>query len=80
MISIILALVLASPVSLTSTQTVESRKVEKRLLAPCCYAQSIVPGWELHRPIRHSALARTLLVPYETFGTPGGSRWPSAAI
>jgi cytochrome c-type biogenesis protein CcmH len=41
MISIILALVLASPVSLTSTQTVEIRKVEKRLLAPCCYAQSI---------------------------------------
>ena len=41
MISMILALVFVSPVSLTNTQTAEISKVEKRLLAPCCYLQSI---------------------------------------
>ena len=41
MIAMILTLVLVSPVSLTTTQTGEISKVEKRLLAPCCYTQSI---------------------------------------
>jgi cytochrome c-type biogenesis protein CcmH len=41
MIAMILTLVLVSPVSLTTTQTAEISKVEKRLLAPCCYTQSI---------------------------------------
>jgi cytochrome c-type biogenesis protein CcmH len=41
MISMILALALVSPASLTTAQTAEIQKVEKRLLAPCCYTQSI---------------------------------------
>ena len=41
MISMILAMILVSPLSLTTTQTAEIQKVEKRLLAPCCYTQSI---------------------------------------
>ena len=41
MIAMILTLVLVSPVSLTTTQTGEISNVEKRLLAPCCYTQSI---------------------------------------
>jgi cytochrome c-type biogenesis protein CcmH len=41
MIATILTLVLVSPASLTNTQTAEISKVEKRLLAPCCYTQSI---------------------------------------
>ena len=39
--STILLLVLMNPASLTSQQTTEIRTVEKRLLAPCCYTQSI---------------------------------------
>ncbi len=41
MMGILLALVLAHPDGLTSRQTEEIRKVESRLLAPCCYTQSI---------------------------------------
>jgi cytochrome c-type biogenesis protein CcmH len=41
MFSMILALTLVSPPSLSTAQTAEMQKVEKRLLAPCCYTQSI---------------------------------------
>ena len=41
MIAMILALVLANPTSVASTQHEEIRKIDKRLLAPCCYTQSI---------------------------------------
>ena len=41
MISMIFTLVLVRPASLTNTQTAEISKIEKRLLAPCCYTQSI---------------------------------------
>ena len=41
MFSMILALTLINPVPLTTAQTAELQKVEKRLLAPCCYTQSI---------------------------------------
>ncbi len=41
MMGIPLALVLAHPDGFTSRQTEEIRKVESRLLAPCCYTQSI---------------------------------------
>lgn len=41
MISTILVFVLMNPASLTNTQTEEIHKVEKSLLAPCCYTQSI---------------------------------------
>jgi cytochrome c-type biogenesis protein CcmH len=41
MISIILALVLTNPASVARTDTGEIRKIEERLLAPCCYTQSI---------------------------------------
>jgi len=41
MISMILALILVNPASLSTAQTAQVQKVEKRLLAPCCYTQSI---------------------------------------
>lgn len=41
MISTILLLVFMNPVSLTNTQAPQIHRVEKRLLAPCCYTQSI---------------------------------------
>ena len=41
MISLILALTLVNPASLSIAQTAQIQKVEKRLLAPCCYTQSI---------------------------------------
>ena len=41
MTSAILVFVLVNPGSLTNTQTEEIHKVEKSLLAPCCYTQSI---------------------------------------
>lgn len=41
MTSTILLFVLMTPASLTNTQADEIRKVEKSLLAPCCYTQSI---------------------------------------
>lgn len=41
MMAMILAVILANPASLTNTQSEQIRKVEKRLLAPCCYTQSI---------------------------------------
>ena len=41
MISMILGLFLVHPGSLTNTQTALIQRVEKRLLAPCCYSQSI---------------------------------------
>jgi cytochrome c-type biogenesis protein CcmH len=41
MMEMLLALVLANPAVLTSRQTEQIHKVEGRLLAPCCYTQSI---------------------------------------
>ena len=41
MISMILALILVNPASLSAAQNAQIQKVEKRLLAPCCYTQSI---------------------------------------
>ncbi|HTQ61464.1 MAG TPA: cytochrome c-type biogenesis protein CcmH [Candidatus Solibacter sp.] len=41
MLSMILALILVNPASLSTAQSAEIQKVEKRLLAPCCYTQSI---------------------------------------
>lgn len=41
MTSTILLFVLMTPATLTNTQADEIRKVEKSLLAPCCYTQSI---------------------------------------
>jgi len=41
MISMILALTLVNPSALSTAQTAEILKVERRLLAPCCYTQSI---------------------------------------
>jgi len=41
MFSMILALTLINPASLSTAQTAEMQKIEKRLLAPCCYTQSI---------------------------------------
>ena len=41
MILVILVLTLVSPAPLSTAQTAEIEKVEKRLLAPCCYTQSI---------------------------------------
>ena len=41
MFSMILALTLINAASLSTAQTAEMQKIEKRLLAPCCYTQSI---------------------------------------
>lgn len=41
MIAMALALVLTNPLSLTTAQGEEIHTVEKKLLAPCCYTQSI---------------------------------------
>jgi cytochrome c-type biogenesis protein CcmH len=41
MFSMIVALVLVNPASPSASQTAQIQKVEKRLLAPCCYTQSI---------------------------------------
>jgi len=41
MFAMILVLILVDPASLSTAQTAEIQKVEKRLLAPCCYTQSI---------------------------------------
>jgi len=41
MFAMILVLTLVNPVSLSTAQTAQIQKVEKRLLAPCCYTQSI---------------------------------------
>ena len=41
MFEMILVLTLVNPVSLATAQTAQIQKVEKRLLAPCCYTQSI---------------------------------------
>jgi len=41
MFEMILVLTLVNPVSLSTAQTAQIQKVEKRLLAPCCYTQSI---------------------------------------
>ena len=41
MFEVILVLTLVNPVSLSTAQTAQIQKVEKRLLAPCCYTQSI---------------------------------------
>ena len=41
MVSLILALTLVNMASLSIAQTAQIQKVEKRLLAPCCYTQSI---------------------------------------
>ena len=41
MFEVILVLTLVNPVSLSTAQTAQIKKVEKRLLAPCCYTQSI---------------------------------------
>src|ERR1700757_1998771 len=39
--SMIVALILVNPASLSASQTAQIQKVEKRLLAPCRYTQSI---------------------------------------
>jgi len=41
MIPMILTLILINPPPLSTSQTAQIQKVEKRLLAPCCYTQSI---------------------------------------
>ena len=41
MFAMILVLTLVNPASLSTAQTAQIQKVEKRLLAPCCYTQSI---------------------------------------
>jgi cytochrome c-type biogenesis protein CcmH/NrfF len=41
MFSMIVALILVNPASLSASRTTQIQKVEKRLLAPCCYTQSI---------------------------------------
>jgi len=41
MFAMILMLTLINPSSLSTAQTAEIQKVEKRLMAPCCYTQSI---------------------------------------
>lgn len=41
MMAMALVLVLTNPLSLTTLQAEEIHKVEARLLAPCCYTQSI---------------------------------------
>jgi len=41
MFAMILVLILVNPASLSTAQTAQIQKVENRLLAPCCYTQSI---------------------------------------
>jgi len=41
MVPIVLALILINPAVASAAQTAQIQKVEKRLLAPCCYTQSI---------------------------------------
>ena len=41
MFAMILVLIVVTPASLSTAQTAQIQKVEKRLLAPCCYTQSI---------------------------------------
>jgi len=41
MTSIILLMLASAPVSLTETQSIHVQNMEKKLLAPCCYTQSI---------------------------------------
>jgi cytochrome c-type biogenesis protein CcmH len=51
--TILLAMVLVNVASLSNTQKSEIRKVEERLLAPCCYTQSIaVHGSEIAGQMR----------------------------
>jgi cytochrome c-type biogenesis protein CcmH len=51
--TILLAMLLLNVASLSNTQKSEIRKVEERLLAPCCYTQSIaVHGSEIARQMR----------------------------
>jgi len=41
MITLLLSLLIVIPASLTTTQTARVLSVERKLLAPCCYTQSI---------------------------------------
>ena len=54
MILMILVLTLINPAALSTAQTAEIQKVEKRLLAPCCYTQSIAEhGSNIAVQMRH---------------------------
>jgi len=58
MTEMLLALLLANPTVLTNWQTEEVHKVEGRLLAPCCYTQSIaVHGSEIAAQMRSEVAA-----------------------
>jgi cytochrome c-type biogenesis protein CcmH len=51
--TILMALILVSTTSLSSTQKAELQRVDERLLAPCCYTQSIaVHGSGIARQMR----------------------------
>lgn len=51
--TMLMALILVNTTSLTNTQKAELRRIEERLLAPCCYTQSIaVHGSEIARQMR----------------------------
>ena len=51
--TILMALILVNTTPLTNTQKAELRRIEERLLAPCCYTQSIaVHGSEIARQMR----------------------------
>lgn len=51
--TMLMVLILVNTISLSSTQKVELRRIEERLLAPCCYTQSIsVHGSEIAGQMR----------------------------